>query len=78
MQLKGTFFFSIIDFIYMYIHNGKRKLEFATVSANLADCQFLFCFVNIFWKMWKKVYRQRIVERVGRVTVNAHAIFPRL
>ena len=72
-NLKTHFCFTIIDFIY--IHNGKRKLKFATVSANLADCQFLFCFVNICWKMWKKVYRQGIVERVGRVTLNAHAIF---
>ena len=73
-NLKAHFCFSIIDFIYIY--NGKRKLKFAAVSANLADCQFLICFVNISWKMWKKVYRRGIVESVGRVTVNAHAIFP--
>ena len=73
IQLKGTFCFSIIDFIY--IHNGKRKLTLAIVSDNLADCQFLFCFVNRSWKMWKQVYRRGIVERVGGVTVNAHAIF---
>ena len=59
-NLTAHFCFSIIDFIY--IHNGKRKLKFATVSANLADCQFLFCFVTISWKMLKKVYRRRTVE----------------
>ena len=72
-NLKAHFCFSIVDFIY--IHNGKRKLKLPTVSANLADCQFLFCFVNISSKMWKKFYRRGIVERVCQVTVNAHAIF---
>ena len=71
-NLKAHFCFSIIDFLY--IHNGKRKLKFATVSANLADCQFLFC--EYILENVKKVYRRRIVERVGRVTVNPHAIFP--
>ena len=31
--------------------------------------------MNIFLKMWKKVYNSGVLERVGRVTVNSSNCF---
>ena len=63
------------------IHNGKRKLTLTIVSANLvllnlftSDCQFWFCFMKIFWKMWKKVLQSWDV-REGWLGYGKHLIF---
>ena len=75
LLLKCTFLLLQHSF---FIHNGNRKLKLAIVSANIvnfyfitSDCHFLYCLMDIFWKMWKKKSLQsRVLERVTRVTVN--------
>ena len=72
----SVFFFIQLTFLLLQhrfsIHNGKRKLKLAIFFANFVFFLYLFYFVNISWKMWRKVFttRRKIVERVGRVTVN--------
>ena len=65
------------------IHNGKRKLKLATVSANhvlsyffTSDRQLFLC--EYILENVEKDYRRGIVERVGRVTVNTRLYFRRI